>query len=385
MPKSTAAVDSATWDAFVAAVAADGTAIEETVLRIAELPSYRGIPLEEVAPSVRRNNAVGLQGLIERRLPNGDDDLAAYAKSGEQRARQGVTLADMLQGWSIGMEIGRAGAYRHAPAGPEREALLLEAIEIITAWSTAGMHASADAHRAVELELVRQEQHELANVVRRVLFGGDRAHTVRGRLESYGIDPTAEYFAVRARATNGSDAGTVEQWLEDRSGDGRRNGLVALIDGDVAGFLARLPGESRPHVAAGVAGPVPLPRVADAFRIASRALEAAVAGGRDGVFDLASLGLTPAVLADDDVGSTLLARYVAPVERQGRSGSVVLDTVDRYLQNDSQVERTATELGVHPNTVRYRVSRFEQLTGCSLKRNETLVEAWWALRRRAVV
>jgi len=62
----------------------------------------------------------------------------------------------------------------------------------------------------------------------------------------------------------------------------------------------------------------------------------------------------------------------------------VLDTLERYLDNDCQVQRTATELGVHPNTVRYRVSRFEQLTGCSLKHNESLVEAWWALRRRVV-
>src|SRR5689334_19764908 len=151
MPNLTAAVDAATWDAFVAAVAADGSAVEETARRIAELPSYRGFTLEELAPSVRRNHAVGLQGLIQRRVPDADDELAAYAKSGEQRARQGVTLADMLQGWSIGMEVGRTSAYRHAPDGPEREALLLEAIEIITAWSTAGMHAAADAHRAVEL------------------------------------------------------------------------------------------------------------------------------------------------------------------------------------------------------------------------------------------
>jgi hypothetical protein len=383
MPKIAAAVDSVTWDAFVADVAADGTAVDETVRRIAELPSYRGIPLDELAPSVRRNNAVGLQGLIHRRLPSAEH-LAAYGKSGEQRARQGVTLADMLQGWSIGMELARASAYRHAPAGPEREALLLEAIEIITAWSTAGMHASADAHRAVELELARQEQHELANVVRRVLFGGDRANAPRGRLESYGVDPTGEYFAVRARPTNGCDARAVERWLDAASSDGRRNGLVALIDGDVAGFVTTLPANGNLPVAAGVAGPVSLGRVREAFRLASRALEAAVAVGREGVFDLASLGLTAAVLADDDVGATLLERYVAPLERQGRSGSVVLDTVDRYLQNDSQVERTAKALGVHPNTVRYRVSRFEQLTACSLKRNEALVEAWWALRRRSV-
>jgi DNA-binding PucR family transcriptional regulator len=80
----------------------------------------------------------------------------------------------------------------------------------------------------------------------------------------------------------------------------------------------------------------------------------------------------------------MLERYVLPVERSGRSGAVVLDTVDRFLRNDRDLSQTAAELGLHPNTVRYRVARFERLTGCALKRTESLAEAWWALRRRGL-
>ena len=133
---------------------------------------------------------------------------------------------------------------------------------------------------------------------------------------------------------------------------------------------------------AGLAGPVSLPALPDAFRLASRALEAACATGRRGLVELPSLGLIPSIIYDEDVGSGMLERYVMPLEREGRSGVVVLETVDRYLSNDCQVHETAAELGVHPNTVRYRVGRFEELTGCSLRRMESLVEAWWALRRR---
>jgi DNA-binding PucR family transcriptional regulator len=34
--------------------------------------------------------------------------------------------------------------------------------------------------------------------------------------------------------------------------------------------------------------------------------------------------------------------------------------------------------------VRYRVGRFERVTGCSLRRTESIIEAWWALRRYQV-
>jgi hypothetical protein len=384
VPKLSSSPSDPLWRRFVAAIAADTDTVGLTAARIAELPSFRTIPLAELVPDIRRNFASGLRRLKERRLATADDDLSAYEKSGAQRARQGVTLADMLQGFSIGLVVARAGAYRCAPPGEHRETLLLEAIEIMTSANTAGMNAAASAHRQIELELARQEQHDVANVVRRVLFGGVGGRAQPGNLERYGIDPTLRYHAVRVRPDDRFDLVHIERWLGTSESTKRRKGLVALIDGDVAGFVVDRPSDRDVPVVAGVAGPVALGSLADAFRLASRALETAHALGRQGLVELPSLGLTPAVLADDDVGSGVVERYVAPLERRGRSGAVVLDTLERYLDNDCQVPRTATELGVHPNTVRYRVSRFEQVTGCSLKHNESLVEAWWALRRRVV-
>ncbi|WP_198528225.1 helix-turn-helix domain-containing protein, partial [Mycobacteroides abscessus] len=48
------------------------------------------------------------------------------------------------------------------------------------------------------------------------------------------------------------------------------------------------------------------------------------------------------------------------------------------------VERTATKLFVHQNTVRYRIARFEELTGTSLGDTEVLLEVWWALELSAM-
>ena len=80
---------------------------------------------------------------------------------------------------------------------------------------------------------------------------------------------------------------------------------------------------------------------------------------------------------------TKIARYIAPVLKMP-GGETVLATTERYLGNDRNVEATARDLEIHPNTVRQRLDRFEESTGRSLRETETTVEVWWAFHRRRV-
>jgi hypothetical protein len=370
----------AAWLELMDRLAAGPSGAPATIARVAALPSYGAVPADELTTGIQLSFAAALAAMTQRRPPGPDEDLSRYERSGERRARQRVALGDLIQAWTIGLDVARADAFRRVPGGPYREAILLEAVELMTAWNTLGMSAAAAAHRRVEFQLALQQQHDAANVVRGILLGraGDRAI---GDLERLGVDPAGEYYAVRVRPGPSWDLEQIERWLGTRQTAARSNGLAALMDGDVAGFVASRPADLQVPVCAGVAGPVPLAKIADAFRRASRALEAAAATGRAGLTDLQALGLIPAVLADADVSRGVAQRYIAPLERDGRAGATVLETVRLYLEHDRQVPQTAAALGVHPNTVRYRVSRFEQLTGSSLRHPESLAEAWWALRR----
>ncbi|MCB1274677.1 MAG: helix-turn-helix domain-containing protein [Leucobacter sp.] len=51
-----------------------------------------------------------------------------------------------------------------------------------------------------------------------------------------------------------------------------------------------------------------------------------------------------------------------------------------YLASGGRTGRTAAELGVHRNTLRNRLEKIEQLTGCSLASADDRAELWMALR-----
>ena len=50
-----------------------------------------------------------------------------------------------------------------------------------------------------------------------------------------------------------------------------------------------------------------------------------------------------------------------------------------YFAHDLDVSATAAELHLHPNSLRYRLSRLEELLGCSLKHPATIAELYIAL------
>jgi purine catabolism regulator len=64
-------------------------------------------------------------------------------------------------------------------------------------------------------------------------------------------------------------------------------------------------------------------------------------------------------------------------------GGDLLVTIRTWLEHDRQTDKAAQALHIHPNTLLYRVRRFEQVTGRSLTSTEALAETWLALRAAA--
>jgi PucR C-terminal helix-turn-helix domain len=344
-----------------------------------QLTAYAEVPLDDLTPVVRANTRNLLEMILD---PEGDPERteADYRTSGETRASQGITIDEMLHAWRIGLEVTRERAREKAEGMGIGKDVVLDFIETMLALGDRGMLASARAHREAEFEIARHEQHHRANLVKGILFGSLSPAVLRVQAGGYGLDLAASYQAVRARPSEEVTVRAIERQLGVADSAGPRRGLAALLDGDLVGFvIAQVPGTVAATV--GVGPPAALHELSGSFRRATRALEGAIAVGATGPVAIGQLGLWPAVIADRDVGDELLARIVEPVLAEDRIGELALDTVVRYLDNDLRLEVTAEQMFLHVNTVRYRLRRFEELSGMSLREVGDLVQVWWAIQR----
>src|SRR3954447_3051979 len=355
-------------------------AVEKTIAQTRTMRSYDGLAPEAIHELVSGSYDVVLDGLDQRRRPDERADGRPFDGHGESRGRHGVAIREMLAVWRIGLENLYDLARRVAVPGPNRDALLLEFLELSLAWADFAMLHAAEGHRRGELSQAREQQHAQGNFVRRVLSGTATQGEIRTTLASLGLDAQGLYHAVRARPQPTIDMEAIERYLDADGLVRRGNGLIAMIDGDACGFIAHVPQTAAP-TAVGVSEQVVLSAMKPAFRQATRAVETALTLGAKGVFGFADLSLHPAIATDTDIGDVMVARYVEPVLNI-TGGDTVLATTERYLGNDRNIEITAKDLEVHPNTVRQRLDRFEEATGRSLRETETIAEVWWALNRR---
>jgi hypothetical protein len=128
---------------------------------------------------------------------------------------------------------------------------------------------------------------------------------------------------------------------------------------------------------------VPLVLAGQSVRRAT-ATHALLAAGRlgDGEFARAEEHLPSLVIAADPaLGAELAAQRLAPLEALADGPRVRLtETLRAWLDRPGQVQAVAVELGVHPQTVRYRVKQLRELFGDRLEDPEARFELGLALR-----
>jgi len=139
-----------------------------------------------------------------------------------------------------------------------------------------------------------------------------------------------------------------------------------------------------------VAGPVApdLAAYLTAFRVARGAAALRRASGLGGFVDVGRLGLSALLLETGTPDA--LRRFAATVLRhveahEERHGGDLLATLQAWLSAGCSTAAAADALVVHRNTVTYRLSRIEQLTGRSLRDSSVRLELQLALTIREIL
>lgn len=354
---------------------------ERVVTRVREeMPSFDAVPRDEQVDGVEA--AIGM--IISLRIDDPDPSFGESADFlrglGERRARQGVPVDDLLRAWRIGIEETTGRARELSEGGDASPAELFDLLQEAFGLADEAMVSIAGGHRA-EPGAGDPHVERRAALARGALLGRLSANELHSGFAALGLDPLAAYHAFRARLTAESDLERVTPSLEPAPG-GPRRGLVAVIEHELAGFsLEPISRGELPLVAIGP--PVAAAELAVSYRSAGRVLAAGERFGLAGVHDLASAGLLAAVIEDPELGDALATELIAPVLGQ-KGGAELLASVREWQAAGMRVDPAAARMHVHPNTVRYRLRRYEELTGADLGETEDAFRVWWALQRAEV-
>jgi hypothetical protein len=172
---------------------------------------------------------------------------------------------------------------------------------------------------------------------------------------------------------------------------GRDNHVLALLpdrpdlrDALRSAFSRLAPGLGRTHLTVGLSNPASTDALVGALeeaRFARRLAEArhvpvAVVSADEVTSHVILLATVP-----DDVRRAYAARVLGRVlDYDERNDAGLVETLEAFMACSGSWSRTAQELHVHVNTVRYRIERVEELTGRDLGRLEDRVDVFLALR-----
>ena len=182
-------------------------------------------------------------------------------------------------------------------------------------------------------------------------------------------------------AIGGAAGGLACVLIPDPDAPGRRRQIVAAIDesagvrGEEAGRDEPPPRRDRPNraLARGGAPACAAPRP----RSGSQPVD-----GIDGPLVVAEQHLATLLLAADrGLAADLAASRLAPLAQLADGPRARLtETLRAWLDRPGQVQAVAAELGVHPQTVRYRLRQLRELFGTRLEDPEARFELSLALR-----
>jgi PucR C-terminal helix-turn-helix domain/GGDEF-like domain len=333
-----------------------------------ELPEYAELGVDELVPGVTGQFRGLLGGLAQGRPPT-EHDRAVAAELGRSRARQGLPAQAMISAHHVGYRevwnqlLTRAG---HADGATATD--LLPLIGTVWSWMQEFSSAAAVAHH----DQVRADDAAEIGVTYRFLSAlhhpsADWAEETR-LARALGFDPAGWFQAVCAPA---------EPWDDDlldvlrrrlRRGPGAvrsivRGTHVVLLGQNVdAQSVVRAVADTAPSSTIGV-GLVRrgLAGAADTVLDAAEALAVAPGAGAVATFgrDWLLATLTPR------------AQRLDPLLAQGQEVAAahpgLAATVRAFADNGLSWSAAGRELLLHPNTVKYRLERWEQLTGWNVR------------------
>ena len=348
--------------------------VDRLAERIAEEIDLYGSDAVVARAELRRSVADNFTFMLGQMSTPDPPDLGPPRRTGRRRAQEGVPLPELLRAYRLGFAFLWEELLAEArAAGDGAVRALTDTAAVILSCSDEYAIALTEAYReAVADRMVTTDRHRSA-LVEALVTGGVSDHGPAWEVaklldlpyEGSFVAVVAETTALGAEALVGVEARLAPHDIASawRLSPDQQVGVVSLGRKPVALVVAAL-GE----LAAGRVGVSPAFPTVDhtprAVRLARIAMQNLAAPGV-AQFDDSPLGVLvaadPAVARD--VAARVLGRLLA-LDAEDRAG--LLATVEAWLDAGGSATAAGQALFCHPNTVRYRLRRVEELTGRSV-------------------
>lgn len=359
----------------------------------AELETYRdeaAVPFESIRTSCTRN----LTLMIRHFTFTAPVDPEPPKETGRLRAQQGVPLAETLHAFRLGFEFLWSELVSEARHHPDVSDAMLVSVAA-EVWALSGEYAVAvaTAYREMSSELMLQREHERSVLVEALFTGviADPA-TLGEATRILGLPATGRYLVAAAAvpATGREALPGIETALRDlritsawRLLPDQQIGVLAVPLEREAAVLQTL----RKHRArVGISPPyTALPETPQALHFARLAL-AGLRGRAGGVVSFDDHPLTMLVAAAPREAERMVRVQLGPLlalpyEERHR----LLKTLETWYSAGGSAAETGRRLFLHPNTVRYRIRRIEEITHRALTDPTAITELGIALQALAVL
>lgn len=358
-----AAANAARFDAILDELARDDSIADAVIERgRAQFPAYAGVPVADLIEAVGRNRALAIQTLRSGVIPP-PDQIWEAALSTHERLAQGLTITDIMGGFRESLRVIQNRVIALTTESGLDPLVALRASTLL--WDLGDTFSAriSLAYREIQIadEVARKQAQE--QWVRRLLAG----------------DLTeAEHGAAGARLSGaGPFRAIVTEPLPVPLPAPLPDTLV-MEQGRAVGYLTA--DETLPATVSYSEGSLgdwhSLP---ESYRLAQQLQAAAELVGESGRITLAGMSWRIGVPASPALNEFLRRSYIEPVLAEGEFGALILDSIRAFIGHGLRVDTAAKSLPVHPNTLRYRMQKFEELTDSSLGEFDTLVEVAWAL------
>jgi hypothetical protein len=365
-------------DALVRDLADDQQLIDDVVSAArAQFPEVARLPWAESRRHVAALMSAGFAAFSHAADPE-NDDFTEAVRYGAERAALGVPVAGLLSGVHAGRSrILEIAINRGRSAGLPYD-VLLQALLKLDRYGTVLERNVIDGYRAAERDLNHDRREDRIRVLRRLLLD-EPDETPAADPARFGLTGGRRYHCVV------SDAAEPERVREMELAFARCGGVLAPVAGRLSGLTPRLPAASRPEpgVLVVTTPAVRLEQAPDAYRLGVTALTAGLADGAAGVRSVVDLAGETALAAQPLLAGFLSDDLLADLDPAEAFHHDLVSTALAFLDRGQRLDRTASALHLHPNTVRYRLRRLRELTGFSDSGAFPVTETvrwWWALR-----